>query len=976
MSEPVATTMPRPAAPKGNLPAGVMSSRYWKETPDGPLIKHDRERPVDEASDCPIGLWWMCPDADCKTGEWVFRHRDTGEAGRPKKPYCSDHGMQLLPGRSEATASDPKQAARNWLQQRMAEKSAAARTAASNAARARIAAIRQAGREEAAQLRSDLREHVPSGAASLAALITDYALLEKLPPLETYAVGTVLSIGGAVLAYLAVYAGELVYARRMGYTIKELPAELRARARSHARWIASGVLASGVWLLIGEAIGAELDNIRGILMSLFGAVLIGVVNYRPWAQMVARRKAEARAKLDAAEAAARAEEDRLAAAQAERERRRHEAEGARLAAEEAALANARKIVDAEDDIITAGRKFSARWDQVAQAAKDQNMLPGLDLTRTRVLPEETRKLTTKVGDQETVVGHEFLISADPGVLAPRPGSDVSPFLGIKQWLISMLQLNTGMLDLAYQPHRVSVDAKAQAEPETLVNHGLVTLYDTFPLGEPIKHPGPKGVFIDDRGTRWGFAGRDLRGETVYRRHYTPGQAGGSMRIGVTGMGKSVCMQVTAYNDLLLGILPVLHDAGKNAMDLISFYGIVPVGHTIEHREVIRESMWAEMKRRQAWINTRTAFGLGGMEVPANPTWDTELGGPPIRSVWSEFHMHMRDQRFVRMLGEMIRLQRATAIMAETETQGSGLADMGDQNLKEQLAEICLQIMRVSDHTARLSGYTGLLMPSSLPALAGMMIMQEFKGEPTAYRGALIRIDEKDPESLIYRLKQPNGTPEGEQILFAPDLPPETIEVFRRHGLMDLWELGKTKSGRERLQSEADPVESTALPLDALLAARGFAAPASKPKMRADEVVLAMLKNSMENGRPYMAQADMLASLWWQQIEGEWSKNSGVPHASTVSRACDRLAGGEQPAVIKDDADKKQAKWSLTPAGIERAEAALMVLRAAGVLGQQAKAQVQASGVDVAAIERQALMEAEQQALIQDLIREASAAMNG
>ena len=120
--------------------------------------------------------------------------------------------------------------------------------------------------------------------------------------------------------------------------------------------------------------------------------------------------------------------------------------------------------------------------------------------------------------------------------------------------------------------------------------------------------------------------------------------------------------------------PIIHDAGKNGMDFVDFYGIIPVGHTTEHREIIREALWAEMKRRQAWINTQTAIGLGGMEVTADPTWDPERGGPPIRVTWEEFHMHMKDQKFVQFLGAQVRLQRATAIMAEGTSQGGGLTD--------------------------------------------------------------------------------------------------------------------------------------------------------------------------------------------------------------------------------------------------------------------------------------------------------------
>ncbi|MFI5938117.1 hypothetical protein [Actinoplanes sp. NPDC051494] len=962
MTQPAAP--PKPPAPKGALPKGVVMARYWKETPTGPAVRHDHERPVLDETEMPVGVWWMCPAGECPAGEWVFPRTD-GELARPKKQYCADHGGQLLSGRSESTDGDPKVAARGRLQQAITAKKTAVRQAAADAANARIAALRAAGREEAAHLRSNLREHVPSAGVSLAALVTDWALIENLDGFETYALGTGLAIGGVFLAYWAVYLGEIVYARRMGYTLKELPRAVRQRAMSHARWVAAGILASGVWLVMGEMIGARLNNWQGVLANLMAAVLIGVVNYNPWAEMVQRRKDAARTKLEAAEAAARAEEQRLADLEADRLARQEEAETARRAAEEAASADAKKIVLAEDDRVVAGHKFAERWAKLAEDAKARSMGPGFEIWRTVVVADATRKLTAKVDGEQVIIGHEFLVRAEPGVLAPRNGANVSPFLQMKTWLSSMLELTDGMLDLAYQPKRLTGDNKT--EPQTLINHGLVTLFDSHPLGANINHPGTSGVHIDAKGSRWGFAGHDLRGRPVHRRQWTPGQAGGGNRVGVTGTGKSVVTQVVAYNDLLLGILPIIHDAGKNAMDFVDFYGIVPVGHTIEHREVIRESLWAEMKRRQAWINTRTATGLGGMEVTADPTWDTAAGGPPIRAIWEEFHMHMRDQKFVKMLGEMIRLQRATAIMAETATQGSGLADMGDQNLKEQLNEIMLQMMRVSDHTARLAGYSGGLLPSSLPSLPGMMVMQELKGEPVGYRSAYIPRDPMNPDSLIYRMKQPNGTPEGQQILFAPELPAETIEVFTQYGLIDLWELGKTKSGREQLQAEADPVESTVYPPDLMPAA------VAKPKMRADDVVIALLKHDVDQGGSGLTQPEMLASGWWKQTDGEWQKNKdAIPAASTVHRACNRMSADDTGLIAADESSP--ARWSLRPAGLERGEQSLMVLRAAGLLGSRARQQSQQTGVDVSALERQAMLEAEQAALMKELVREAAEAM--
>lgn len=1404
MTTTATSTRRQPPPPSSSaLPRGVELTRVWRETLDGPLVKHDHERPVDDRTDMPTGVWWLCPAEDtCTTGEWVFPDRETGQPGLPKKRFCVDHGARLLPGRAETTDSSPKEAARAWLKQRIADRKEHLKRQMADATEARLAALRAAAREEAARAAADMREHIPSAAASAAVLVADYALLEHLDPLQTYATGVVLSVG-AVLAYLAVYAGEIVYARRMGYTLKELPEDLRARARSHARWIASGVIASGVWLLIAETIGANIDNLRGVVMALLGAVLTGIVNYRPWAAMVARRREEAERARRAAEEAVRAEEERLAAEAAAQRRREEEAEAARLAAEQAALAEAKRIVQVEDDRLTAGKKFAERWARIAEEGKKQTAGPGFDIWRTSVVVEETRKLTAKSTDGEAVIGWEFLIRAEPGVLAPRSNSDVSPFLLMRRWLASMLEVDVAMIDLAYQPARLSDGSDAAGHAEPMINHGLVTLSESFPLGEPVEHPGAAGVYVDDKGAMWAFAGRDLRGRPVYRRHWAPGQAGGGGRYGITGSGKALaldtpipapsgwttmgqlrpgdqvfdetgapctvtfatpvmydhtcyevvfsdgakivadashqwvtsthlgrvqeinrrkrtprpaltrlighanvvlaaddhlvtvgaavdavgpeyrhaarkaaqrstplgtaygrnygraatysahelhrrwvelatasrnasrevehdtepvtteqiaatlkvkggrlnhaivvagplqyptrpqplspyvlgawlgdgtsrnnqistadqeilnelaaegvvvrelttpygysmrlatdsgrrgsittllrqigvlgkgnkhipadylygsveqrlalmqglmdtdgyctpsgtaeftntnkrlahdvlelalglgfkatmrtkrcagrdeasstvytvvfttnipvfrlprklarqtaasrrpttglryvtdvrpvesvpvrCIQVdspnhlflagrecvpthnsvvtqdTAIGDLHLGIFPIIHDAGKNAMDFVDFYGIFPVGHTIEHRDVIRESLWAEMKRRQSWTNLRTTKGIGGMEVIADPTWNPKLGGPPIRVTWEEFHMHMKDPMFVRMLGEIIRLQRATAIFADLATQGTGLADTGDNNLREQINEICLQLMRMTDHTARLAGYQGAYKTSDLPRLPGMMVMVDGQAEPVPYRAAFIPRDPQNPKSLIYHLRQPDGSPEGRQILFAPTLPPETIEVFAEHGLIDLWELGKTKSGRKRLQSEADPVQSDVFPdmLAAMFNQATMLNP-TKPRVRAEDVVLALLKHDADIGGSGLTQSEMLASAWWGQTEGEWSKGNGVPAHTTIGRACNKLAAADDPMII--GAAGSPTRWHLLPAGVARGEETLTRLRHAGVLGQEEQRKVRASGIDVGAMERRAQLEVEQEELIKQLMRDAA-----
>jgi hypothetical protein len=146
----------------------------------------------------------------------------------------------------------------------------------------------------------------------------------------------------------------------------------------------------------------------------------------------------------------------------------------------------------------------------------------------------------------------------------------------------------------------------------------------------------------------------------------------------------------------------------------------------------------------------------------------------------------------------------------------------------------------------------------------------------------------------------------------------------------------------------------------------------KPKMRCDDIVLAMLKHQLDDGHASMAQAKMLASPWWKLIDGEWSNNTaGVPHASTAARACERLLSIDQPQIAKDDSEK-QAWWSLSPAGLEKAEQSLTVLRAAGRTEQS---RVNASGIDVVAMVHEAMLQTETQMRSKKNQRRAIEAMN-
>jgi hypothetical protein len=154
-------------------------------------------------------------------------------------------------------------------------------------------------------------------------------------------------------------------------------------------------------------------------------------------------------------------------------------------------------------------------------------------------------------------------------------------------------------------------------------------------------------------------------------------------------------------------------------------------------------------------------------------------------------------------------------------------------------------------------------------------------------------------------------------------------------------------------------------------------------LRADDVILAMLRHDLDSGQPGLTQAEMLASPWWRAVEGEWSKNAGgAPAHTTISRACNRMgqvtdqqsAAGVEPLVATDGGSP--ARWRLQPAGFEHAGQMLTLLRSAGVLGPAERAQARSNGVDVARLEHEALLLAEQQQLLAEAARQAVSAQFG
>lgn len=808
------------------LPAGYTWSKVWRG-PDGSLTESTdgTQMPVDDDFNL-SGKAWVCPVGECTSQAWVFHpNPDTP----PDPPCCPQHPTPLI--RVDLAADDvsPVAAARHRLTGRLraAVNTRKERAAAYAAARAR--AIREAGEAEARKAASDMRGHVPSFVASAAVLVGGGVYAET-DPLAAAAIGAALATAGLVVAYLTVYTLEWWRARRTG---NPLVGRAARRARVRARYAARAAAAAGGWMVGASIVGADPTTIHGSITIAVGALLCWAVNRQHWETLweTRRRLAElARAKADAA--ARRAAAEALAAASAPPPEKAPPAQ----------------VV--ENDPHAAGTAMAARWNRIAATVASP---VGFPMRRTWIVVEETREVTAPNPDTGELVrlGWEYTIQAEPGALVARPGSP-PPLVAAKDWLASVLEIDPSKLEL--------VD-----RPEGQINRGLMMITERVPLGSIVEYKGRAGIRQGSDGSLYGHIGRSLLGADVERVLWVPGQAGGGGRYGVTGSGKSVVTQVSLLNDLYAGIFCALWD-GKNFMDFSEFIGVIPMGCTVEHRDVMLQSFRAEMRRRQRAMTLMEGRDRYGRIAPVEALWRPERDGPPQRWTIEEFHMNARDDVFIANLTELVRLQRSTATMVEIATQGGGLADAGNSVLRDQLNQIAMQIMRMGDQQAHLTGYRGSYMPSSLPRLPGMMLVIEADAPAVPVRGAYVH--RRDEDGSIYdHLYDRHGQP----ILTAPVLPPETVEVYEREGLMDLWRMGQGPGGKARLLSESVGTVASVPPPPAAGAAR---------QVKADGVLLAILHRT---GRP-VTRSEIDGSDGWR-LAG-WAS---APDPSAVSRAGKKLA---------------------------------------------------------------------------------------
>lgn len=841
---------------KQRLPDGYAWSRIWR-LPDGTFTEGDREMPVDRNWNL-SGELWLCPTDDCTTGEWVF-----GQA--PERPCCPQHPYKLVPVATNPDDSNPVSGARERLYARVREVIAAQRQRAMDAATARLAAAQDAVTEATRRTAHDMRGHVPSLAITGTVAAADIAFAATSHPLLVAAVGAAVSTFGVGLAYLATYAAERLRAHRAGVEFLH-SGRVGRRARARARQIATAVFTGGVWTVALSILGVDPATYTGLGGLGLGLLLGWAANRTHWDDLwAARRRLAAMARAKAEEAA------RLAAEEAER--------AARGPAAEPQTAP----VDDSDSPEAMGRWLAAEWERISH---DRNVPPGLQMDRTRIVPEATKEVTAPINGEATRIGHEFLVESDPGVLVPRGGS-VPPLVAAREWLAAML---------GRDPSTVSIVDRPDSQP----NRALLLITDQAPLGGTVTWKGREGVRRTADGVILVHVGRSLTGEDVFEAAYTPGQPGGGLTVGTTGGGKSAGTILKLLNALVAGIFSVLYDP-KQLVDYADFVGVIPIGVSREHRNVIRQSLNAEMRRRQQHLTTRPRRDRFGRRRAGETVWDPQRDGPPILSVWDEFHMEASDQAFVAGMTEMVRLQRVTAMMIDVITQGGGLADLNDSVFRGLLSSTSLRLYRMPLNLARLAGYKGTFDPEDLPRLPGMSLVINGESNTEIMRSAYVPRDDVDG-SVFDHLYAPDMTP----LLTPPTLPKETIEVFEREGLMDLWRLGQGPNGMTNLLGNT---HSTPPPTPASASA---AAPAATDTMQAADVVLAIIW-----ANPGCPRATIDNHPAWQVAPG-WTGKPPVP--STISRAVQQLRKAELV---------EQSEYRITAKGEDQAKAADALLATSG-----------------------------------------------
>lgn len=877
-------TRPTAAAPR--LQAGQQHmSPFWLDQ-HGARQSVDFPVPVHSDTLLLAGQLWVCPaELTCGAGQWVL------DGDKLAQRFCGEHGVALVvaPLGVQVGKSDDVEV----RQSRAARALAARRQAMAEAIAAKSQAHRDRMTAQAQSTAKDLEEHVPSLVATGATLVGATFVVSLTEPLASTAIGVTTAIGGAVVAYLAAYLIRKQRAVRRGQRINTPGARALVAARRDARRVAVGAMAAGSWTALASvsALNPDLTTWAGTGMIGLGLLLGWLVNRAHWRELTAKVNARKAAQL-AAEAWA----QRLADGEAwtaEINRQMIADVWDEAWAEHARLTEMVEVIDNNDDPKRIGAWLAAEWQRIVAEEPDvQQRFPVMG--RTRILVDLTRAVTAPIDGEVRRIGWEFVIEGEPGVLVPPLGASESPLSIARRWLAAILRRD---------PLTVStVDS-----PGGDANRALLLLSDGAPLGELVRYQGRDGIQYRKDGSIWAHDGRDITGKETYEPLYIPQQKYGGLVVGHSGGGKTASIIRRILSSLYAGILPFLYDP-KNFVDYAEFAGIFPMGCTKEHRDLLLNAIYAEMLRRQQHLATRKVRDKHGRLRPTDALWDIKRDGPPMLGIWDEFHLESQDRQFVTMLTALARLERATASGNLVASQGGGLVDFGDSVFRGLLNQTGMEIFRMPLSQARLAGYSGEFDPSHLPHLPGMLVKVIAEGTVIPMRSAYVPRGIDDEDSVYDHLYAPDGS----VLLSAPKLPAETLEVFEREGLMDLWRLAQGEGGLDRLQAESLAIASTVPP------AReenpeGVDSPGKK--FSSKDMVLAVLATAKAHTREGLVQHP----LWHEPVLG-WG---GRVNPTTITRASSELI--EAGLITKGATDQQ---WrALTPKGHTRAVQVLQMIQA-------------------------------------------------
>lgn len=913
-----ATTTRVPAKKKlraPQLPDGFHMSTVWLDGRDR-RIEGSEAIPINSLTLKPAGVPWMCPQPDCETGEWVIDKGD-GQA-QPKRPYCPGHGSALVAQPIDAADPNAVASARTRLAQRVTAAVQRSREKVMEAAADRLLRAQQAVLEAGRSTAADYASYAPSLGTAAALVVGGVTAVEAGDPLQVAAAACTFAVAGAVIAYAAAYWYSRERARQRGQRLTQ--GALDAGARRQARMVAAATGAAGLWTAADagvRAAGYGQGTILGTLMLGAAVLLCWLIGQGHWARLAAGRELQRRL----------AREQALLQMQA--------AQREAKAAEQTVAPPTESVFD-EEDPLQVGAWMARRWEEISRHPDVPNRFSVMP--RTKILSELTRAvLAPQAGGGQRRIGWEFVIQGEPGVLVPPPALP-SPVIHARIWLAAMLGRDPMSLAMVERP-------------DGDINRAVLLITDGAPLGEPVPYLGRHGIQVLSSGTILGHDGRDIKGHDTFMPLYIPGQTFGGLVLGKSGGGKSQSRRVRILNNLYAGIYTTLYDP-KNFVDYSEFAGIIPMGCTKEHRDVILRSLWAEMIRRQQMLSQLVGRDRHGRMRPVEGAWRIDRDGPPILSMWDEFHLESRDPDYVARLTTLSRLQRATASGVEVATQGGGLADLGDSVLRMLLNQTGLEVYKMAKQQAALGGYTGSFDPNSLPSVAGMVLKVYGEGgEPIPQRSAFVTRDDVDG-SVYDHLYAPDGS----QILFAPDLPAETVAVFEREGLMDLLRLGQGPGGLARLQA-ADG-DST-VPAPGMVAGPAPAGPAGKP-IDGRIMVLAILASG-----PIRTFGEIAAHPMWLQDPNR----SRLPKATTIHRPLKDL---EREGLVINPG--RTGVWrELTARGQSVAAKALLTVEVAIGKDRPAAGGGTADPNSQAEMERELLEESEDRRMIREQVAAATAA---